>query len=217
MTLEHEEKIIELKKYDNKNSQEMREIAAHDAAEFKKTWIKLGQALVSIHRDKLFEYWGYEKFEIYCEKELCIKKSVAIGIIKTYLFTEDWHPEMINEEFLATATPEQLPNFDAMSLLRKTRSNKHLTKEDYDQISKKVLEKKIPLAEVRKDVTALIKQRKEADSNEVRDERQAKSVKKFVAHAKSFAVEAGTLKMLPADLLKRVNDVIADVEGFLDA
>jgi hypothetical protein len=174
-------------------------------------------ALVSIWRDKLYEYWGYASFEQYAQSELGLKKSVAMNIVKNYSFTEDWAPQLLDETFLATCTPEQYPDMDKMALLRKAKSNKFLKPDDYRKIENDILEKHIPVQEVKKDLTALIKERKEVDGNESREQRNSKSAKKFVHNAKSFATEAGVLKVVPADLLKRLNDIIADVEGFIDA
>ena len=196
---------------------EIRQEAIDVSKSFKRCWIKTGIILSSIVEGESYNNWGFKSFEEYTNTELGIKKSLALNIVKNYNFLLDWEPELLEPDFLEKCSPEEYPDMEKISVLRRVKSDKHLSKEDYDNFRKDVLVKHRPIAEVRKDLTSLIKERKEESSDEVRDKKHSKSVKRFVANAKVFTTEANSLKILPADLLKRVNDVIADVEGYLDA
>jgi len=56
------------------------------AKNFKTSWVQLGQALYPVWKDKLFFGWGHDKFEQYTQKELGLKKTTALKLLKTYFF-----------------------------------------------------------------------------------------------------------------------------------
>jgi len=207
-----EDNKIEMKKFDNTNSKEMRELAATGAKSYKQAWIQLGIVLSGIFENKTFEYWGWEKFEHYTIKELGLKRSVAMNIVKNYQFVLDWQPELLEPKFLETCTAETYPDFDSMGFLRKVKNNKHINKDEYEDVRKRIIDKKEPMAEVRKDIALVIKERKEEDGDISRDKRQQKAVRKFKAHLEEFKKESDVLKLLTPTLSAKIKDIMEDID-----
>lgn len=216
MALEHEERVIKLKKLDNLNSQEMRALVQEGAKDFKASWLKFSQALYGVYRDKLYEYWGYEKFEFYVEREVGIKKTIALRLVKTYAFVEQQEPQCLRAEFFEDRDAGGLPEFDAINLLRMARNNKDLTKQDYQEIRKDVMDKGKNAALVRKDLTALIKERKQVDPDEERAQRNAAAVRRFLNAIRSFKKDAETLKLIPAKILNKAIELFKELESEVD-
>ena len=216
MTLEHEERIIKLKQLDNLNSQEMRALVQDGAKEFKACWLKLSQALYGVHRDKLYEYWGYEKFEHYVEREVGIKKPMAFKLVKTYAFVEQNEPQCLKAEFFEERASGNLPDFEAVNVLRMARNNKDLTKQDYQEIRKQVIDNGRNAALVRKDLTAMIKERKQVDPDEEREARNAAAVRRFLNAIRSFKKDADTLKLIPVHLVKKAEELFRELESEIE-
>jgi hypothetical protein len=190
---------------------DIREVAKTSAKGYKQSWVDLGLVLSGILQDKTFIKWGFEKLENYTEKELGLKKTTASKIAKTYQFVLDWEPQLLEPEFLKNCTAETYPDFDAMQFLSKVRSNRHLTKDDYEDIKKKVLSGKESLGEVRKELTAMIKERKEVDTVTAREVRHKKASKKFLESLHAFKTEAETLKILPAKVLQKAEELFQEL------
>ncbi|MBF0330718.1 MAG: hypothetical protein HQL17_02185 [Candidatus Omnitrophica bacterium] len=216
MALEHEERVIALKKFDNLNSQQMRVLVQEGAKEFKASWLKLAQVLYAVHRDKLYEYWGYEKFEYYIEKEVGIKKPMGLKLVKTYAFVEQQEPQCLKAEFFDGREAGALPQFEAVNLLRMARNNKDLTKSDYQEIRKSVMDNGKDAALVRKDLTAMIKERKQVDPDEEREQRSAAALKRFMTAIRSFKKDADTLKLIPAHIIKKADELIRELESQIE-
>lgn len=216
MALEHEERIIKLKQLDNLNSQEMRALVQEGAKHFKESWVKLAQALYGVHRDKLYEYWGYEKFELYVEKEVGIKKPMALKLLKTYAFVEEQEPQCLRAEFFTEKDAGTIPEFEAVNLLRMARANKDLTKKDYQEVRRQVIDDGRDASLVRKDLTAMIKERKQVDPDAEREERNAAAVRRFLNAIRSFRKDAETLKLLPAAILKKAEELFQELESEID-
>ncbi|MBF0618608.1 MAG: hypothetical protein HQL19_00390 [Candidatus Omnitrophica bacterium] len=211
--IDEEERISRLKKHDNVTSKELRARAAEGAKGFKTSWLELAQTLYAISRDKLYQYWGYEKFDQYSERELGIKKSMALKLVKTYAFVEQQEPAMLQDSYVEGREANALPELDAVSLLRLARNKKELTKQDYQEIRKQVLDKGRPVGLVRKDLTALMKERRQVDPDEARAERSAAAVRRFLNAIRSFKKDAETLKLVKVTIMKKAEELFRELEA----
>ncbi len=214
--IDQEERISKLKKMDNPTSKELRVRAAGGTKDFKASWVALAQVLHSIWQDKLYEYWGYEKFEQYAERELGIKKPMALKLVKTYQFVEQQEPAYLKSEYMEAHEPSALPELDAINVLRLARNRKELTKQDLSELRKQVFDKGCNAALVRKDLTSMIKERKQVDPAEERELRNIASLRRFLNAIRSFKKDAETLKMVKADVMKKTDELFRELESQLD-
>lgn len=214
--IDQEERISKLKKLDNVTSKELREIAHQSSKDFKTVWVTFAQTLYSIHRDKLYEYWGYEKFDHYVERELGMKKSMALKLVKTYAFVEQQEPTFLKEEFQEAREANAIPELDAINVLRLARNRKELTKEDYQDLRKQVFDKGRGAAQVRKDLTAIMKERKQLDPEEEREQRNAAAVRRLLNAIRSFKKDAETLKLVKVDIVKKAEELLTELQAEID-
>lgn len=214
--LDQEERISKLKKMDNATSKELRDRAAAGGKDFKRSWVSFSQTLYAIWRDKLYEYWGHEKFEHYAERELGLKKPLALKLVKTYQFVEQQEPAYLKQEFVEAREPALLPEMDAINVLRLARNRKELTKEDFQELHKQVFDKGRQAGLVRKDLTAMIKERKQVDPEEEREQRNLAALRRFLNALRSFKKDAGTLKLVRVDILKKAEELVEELEAEID-
>ncbi len=183
-----------------------------NAKTFKTSWIFLGQALYTVWRDKTYYNWGHEKFEDYVVNELGMKKPLAMKLVKTYFFVEQEEPGYLKEEFSEGREAAIIPSYEPLDVLRLARKSKDLNREDYIKLRKQVFEKGKDAGELRKDLTAIIKERKQVDPDVERENRHQKSVKKMIAALKEFKNDAELLKMIEADVLEGATDLLKTME-----
>src|SRR5580693_2527055 len=168
-----------------KQSENLRVHIAQHAKDFKLSWIQLGQGLYSVWRDKLYQSWEFEKFEDYVVRELGLKKPLALKLVKTYFFVEQDEPVYLKKEFAEARETVNIPGYEGLDVLRLARGRKELTREDYTKLRKDIFEKGKEASLVRKDLTAIIKERKKVDPQQVREERHEQSVRRLVAALRS--------------------------------
>ncbi|MBF0594233.1 MAG: hypothetical protein HQL22_04630 [Candidatus Omnitrophica bacterium] len=214
--IDQEERISKLKRMDNPTSKELRVRAAEGAKDFKASWVSFAQTLNSIRQDKLYEYWGYEKYEHYSERELGIKKAMALKLVKTYQFVEQQEPAYLKESFTEEREPAVLPELDAINVLRLAKNRKELTKQDFQDLRKQVFDKGCNAGLVRKDLMSMLKERKQVDPDEEREQRNIASLRRFLNAIRSFKKDAEALKMVKADVLKKADELFRDLESQLD-
>jgi len=196
-------------------SELLREQILDYAKKFKTSWIHLGQALYSVWRDKLYYGWGYEKFEYYTEQEIGLPKQLSMKLLKTYSFVEQEEPEYLKREFQESRETVRVPGYEAVNVLRTAKKKKELLKEDYAKLKRAVFDKGRDAAVVRKDLTAMMKERKYVDPDEERDKRNEVSIRKLYNALDSFKRDMEVLKLIPDDILSEAEELMTKLEAQL--
>ena len=184
--------------------------------DFKVSWVKLGQALYTVWNDKMYKLWGYEKFEAYTEKEIGLKKQVAIKLLKSYYFLEHEEPVYLKEEFKEDVPAATLPGFEVINALRLAKNKKDLPREEFGKLKASVFEKGKDAVAIRKELTALMRQRKELDPDEEREKRNAAAIRRLLNAFRSFQRDMETLKLVPTNIVEEATQVMRKLAQEID-
>ncbi len=187
---------------------QIREDVLKYSKEFKMSWLNLGRHLYTVHQDKMFHAWGFDKFEDYTEEEVGLKKTLCLKLLKAYLFVEQDEPQYLDKSFAEDKEAVNVPNYDAVDVLRLAKSKKELVKDDYDRLRKYVFDKGKDAGEVRKELGTMIKERTPVDPEEERQNRSNQSVKKLISALGTFYKDMDAIKLLPAGLVDEAKDLM---------
>src|SRR3989338_5666052 len=201
-----------LKKSKHATSEQLREHIIQCSKEFKTSWVHLGQALYSVWKGKLFHLWGYEKFEHYTQKEAGLRKELVIKLLKTYFFLEEEEPGYLTKEFGESRDATQVPSYEAVNVLRLAKLKREINEEDFLHLKSNVFEKGKDALSIKKDLTALIKDRKEVDPEKEREEKKDTAIRRVVSVMRVFKDDMETLKLIPDRLIKEVDELMKKLE-----
>jgi hypothetical protein len=180
---------------------------------FKTSWIDLGQALYSVWKDKLYKDWGFLTFDAYTSKEIGVRKNTALKLLKTYYFLEKEEPHLLNKEYVGTKDAAEVPSYEAVDVLRLAKKKQMLDEDDYKRFRNDVLVKGKDAREVKKDLTALMKQREELEPEEARRKKREATIKRLLTTLRSLKTEIEVTKVLPSDVLKQTKMLIDRIEA----
>lgn len=183
-----------------------------NAKDFKTSWIELGRALYTVSKDKLYKEWGYSSFDIYTSREIGIRKQTAMKLLRSYYFLEKEEPFYLKKEYMEESGAANVPGYESVDVLRQAK-NKKVGGEEYAALKKEIFEKGKDACEVKKELTAMIRQRQELDPEEARRNKKLAIVKRLLSTLKSLKEEAGILKLLPAPLIKETDILINKLEA----
>ena len=189
----------------------LREKTLAIAKQHKASWIALGQHLYTIYHDKHYRNWGYLNFETYCVKELHLKQTTAVKVLKSYYFLEKEKPELV------TNNPEQTaslpaPNYESVNLLRLAANNKKLDERNIQALKKAVFESEKEPADVRAQMKRMLSEREEKDSREVRRDRRNQAIKRLITVLSNTKKDLEHDHLLPEYLLKQISDLVSKLE-----
>jgi hypothetical protein len=190
----------------------VRQHVLETARDFKSSWIELGRALYSVHKDKLYKEWGFATFDAYTSKEIGIRNQTAMKLLRSYYFLEKEEPGLLKDENGALTEPVKIPSYESVNVLRLAKNNKALDNDDYEGLKKVVFSEGKDALEVRKDLTSMIRERKELEPEEAREEKRLVVIRRFLSTLKSLKLELETTKMLPSSLTKDISALIKRVE-----
>ena len=179
---------------------------------FKTSWIELGQGLYTVWKDKLYKDWGYNKFETYTAKEIGIRKQTALKLLRSYSFLEKKEPHYLTKEYSEKAGAASVPNYESVNILRLADNKKQLGPIDYENIKKNLLEEGKDARVVKKDLTALIKQREELLPEEAWQKKRLSLLRRSLSLLKSLRQEIKTAKMFSAQVLKDIDNLISKLK-----
>lgn len=180
---------------------------------FKTSWIELGQSLYSVWKEKLYRDWGYLTFEAYTAKEIGIRKDTAMKLLRSYYFLEKNEPQYLRKEVEDPSEAAKIPSYEAVNLLRMAKGRKEIGESDYESLKKNIFEKGRDVRDVKKDLTALIRERNELDPQEARKRRKSTVVKRVVSTLKALKNDIEIAKLLPASTIKDIKDLIDKLES----
>ena len=180
---------------------------------FKTSWISLGQALYSVWKDKLYKEWGYSTFEVYTAKEIGIKKTTAMKLLRSYYFLEKEEPAYLEKDYAESREVVSIPSCDAVNVLRLAKNKKTLDRNDYAELKKKVFEKGQEAREIKKDLTALIKEKEELEPFDERKRRKITTLKRLLGTLKTIKRDMELLKIVPAAIIKDTAGLISKIEA----
>lgn len=180
---------------------------------FKTSWVELGQALYSVWKDKLYKDWGFLTFEAYTSKEIGVQKQTATKLLKSYYFLEKEEPAYLDKGSAEADKVASLPTYEAINLLRLAKNKKGLNENDYASLKKEVFEKGKEAREIRKGLTALIRERQDLTPEEARKKRTETALKRFLTTLKSLKRDLEMSKMVSAGILKDTDALIKKIEA----
>lgn len=183
------------------------------AKNFKTSWVELGRSLYSVFRDKSYKEWGYNTFDAYTSKEIGIKKLTAVKLLRSYYFLEKEEPQYLKSEFKENSAAASIPTYESIDVLRLAKNKKELDVEDYNSLKKRVFEGGKDFREVKKDLTALIRQSQELGPEEAREKKKFSTLRRFLGTLKAIKEEIKVSKLTSAAIIKDAEDLIRKLEA----
>ena len=202
-----EEKMEEI------DQESLRYQTLQSARRFKTSWIELGQYLQTVWRDKHYKSWGYSSFESYCRREIAIKHSTALKLLRSYYFLEREEPSFLKTRLDDSEKVVKLPSCDSVDILRLAKDKKGLTDKDYKTLRYKVLDKGEEAKEVRSELKSILESYPEADSEGGKRKKQQVTVKRLLRTLKNLRTEIEDSGILPKKLAREIDYLIAKIES----
>lgn len=194
---------------------ELRSKTMDVARRHKASWIELGQYLFSISKNKLFKEWGYLTFETYCVKELRIREATASKLLKSYSFLEREEPRMVKPEYISEETPQKIPDYESVNLLRLAKQNKNVPVRDFAELRHAVLNEAREAKEVRAKVKAIVKEQKPDDAPEAREQQRASILKRLIGFLNGAKAQLEEEDLVPDHVLKQIEALTSKLEDQL--
>jgi len=139
--------------------------------------------------------------------------ETAMKLLRSYYFLEREEPAYLKSDYAESANAASLPSYESIDVLRQAKNKKALDDKEYTHLKKDVFEKGKAATDVRRSLTAMIRQREEADPKEAWEKKRHSTVKRFLSVLKSLKQEIEIAKLVPAPLIKETAALIKKLES----
>ena len=194
----------------DKNS--LRYQTLQSARRFKSSWIELGQYLQTVWKEKHYKSWGYMSFESYCSKEIAIKNSTALKLLRSYYFLEREEPVFLKNKLIDSGKVVELPSYDSVDILRLAKDKKGLHEDDYKTLRYSVLDRGEEPKEVRSKLRSILESYAEFDPEEEKKIRHTATVKRFLTTLRNLKGEIEHSGRLSKKVLGEIDQLVKKIE-----
>lgn len=95
--------------------------------EFRKSWTELGSWLTQIAYGGDYKDWGYDDFEVYCARELGLRKPTVKKLMVSYNYIKSHEQERL-------ASGDAVPDYQTISELQRIRHRDDISEEEKERL-----------------------------------------------------------------------------------
>jgi hypothetical protein len=115
----------------------MRRRVLEVARQFKSSWVELGRMLSEVKREALWREWGHASFDVYCAKELFIRKQTAEKLTMSFGFLARHEPSLVREK----APPRPVPSFEVIDVLSRAEASGRLPEDGWQTLREDIFDR----------------------------------------------------------------------------
>jgi len=197
-------------KMETLDEQSLRYETLQSARQFKTSWIELGQYLQTIWREKHFKSWGYASFETYCAKEIAVKHTTALKLLRSYYFLEREEPSFLKTQLHDSDKVVALPSVDSVDILRRAKDKKGLEGEDYKTLRYRVLEKGEEPKEVRSKLRSILESHAEV-SPEDEQRKHTAAINRLLGTLRNLRKEIECSHIVSQKRVREIDQLIKNI------
>lgn len=184
---------------------------------FRSNWVELGKLLNDVAYGGDYKEWGYEEFEVYCARELGLKKATVQKLMVSYNYMKSYAPDRL--EIRDKDRGYDVPDYQTVELLNQARNNSHLKDTDKEDLHRRAFApwedgagESEPVDEValRKE----IRERTRGDSAavEAANQRRGNELGPLKTLARRLREKLAGAKAVPDGLKSRLEEVLCELE-----
>ena len=165
------------------------------ARRFKSSWFELARLLVQVRSSSAWQAWGFDSFDVYCNRELHIRRATAEKLLRSYGFLrrhESRDPEDV----------ERAPAFEVVTVLADAEDRGQLSERDYARLREALWDPARPPAELRRELSERFPRPAPAVDG-------PSELRRFAHSARRLARELRVSPRVPA-AVKRTAEALAD-------
>ncbi|MCC8190069.1 MAG: hypothetical protein LIP77_05440 [Planctomycetes bacterium] len=121
---------------------------------FRASWIELGRLLNEVVYGGDYKEWGYDDFEVYCARELGLKKPTVQKLMISYNYMKKYESKRLHdfEDDREPAAAAEIPEFQTVELLDRVRRREELSEDQVNELHRRAFAGEADEPELRKEL-----------------------------------------------------------------
>ncbi len=181
---------------------------------FRASWVELGGLLSDVAYSGSYKEWGFDEFELYCARELGLKRPTVKKLMVSYNYMKEREPERL-EAFAQAPNDEavpSIPDYQTVELLHRAQSNPELD----DKVKERLHDRAFAGEEEENALRQQIREHlREPSDAEVADANAArrKELNDILRTARALRRKLAHAQHVPGGLRERIEKLLVELEA----
>jgi len=182
---------------------------------FRGNWVDLSKCLALVESEQSYRSWGYGSFSGYCTGELKLKKLTVEKLLRSYRFLAREETSYLKDVLDPAERTSSVADLESVNVLRKARSSKRISEDDYRRIRSAVLDDGASPREVGSQYRSLLEAARQepADSREAWERRRKDTVRRTLVSLRRIKENLISDRYLSAEIAEDVKTLILKIEN----
>ncbi|MDR3211298.1 MAG: hypothetical protein LBU79_05215 [Planctomycetota bacterium] len=183
--------------------------------QFRASWVELGRLLNEVVYGGDYKTWGYDDFEVYCARELGLKKPTVQKLLVSYNYMKKYEGKRLQafEEDTGGLSDQRIPDFQTVELLDKARQDDRLSRDTVKELHRKAFDDAVEGPELRRELRQSLRA-PDAAASEVIDATSSKrDLVVLLRLARELRRKLSLSEAVPAGLKERIERSLVELEA----
>ncbi|MCK9570020.1 hypothetical protein M0R72_13845 [Candidatus Pacearchaeota archaeon] len=178
---------------------------------FRANWWELGKLLTDIAYGGDYKEWGHDDFEVYCARELGLKKENVRKLMSSYNYLRQKTPEKI--ELLDRGNLSfSVPDYKTVEMLKRVSDNDTISEDQVNEFHAAAFSGEIDESELRKKIREAIAETTLPEMDSVNADRH-KELAAILRTARALREKLARTKYVAGGLKERAENILAEIEA----
>lgn len=180
---------------------------------FRSSWVDLGRLLNEVAYGGDYKEWGYDDFEIYCARELGLKKPTVRKLMVSYNYMREYEPKRLQrfEEADADNETPTVPDYQTVELLHRARETGEIDDASQNRLHTLAFSGEEDETFLRKEIRDCLHPERAEGAGE--DFQRRKEMHEILRTARTLRKKLMQTTLVPDELKERCEAVLVELEG----
>lgn len=182
--------------------------------QFRASWVELGRLLNEVVYGGDYKEWGYDDFEVYCARELGLKKPTVQKLMVSYNYMKKYEGKRLTdfEDSGKTSAPE-IPDFQTVELLDRVRRREEMPDDKISELHRRAFEGEGEEPEFRKELRQCLRPPMSEDQMGERSNARKSELAGILRSARDLRRKLVHTSAVPGGLKERLEQCLIELEA----
>ncbi len=183
--------------------------------QFRASWVELGRLLNEVVYGGDYKEWGYDDFEVYCARELGLKKPTVQKLMVSYNYMKKYEGKRLKdfEEDEGQNLQANIPDFQTVELLDKIRRRDNLPEEEMGELHRKAFDGEVEEPELRKELRQVLRPQVDEETMREGSDNRRRELSAILRLARELRRKVIATNAIPGGLKERIERCLVELEA----
>lgn len=183
--------------------------------QFRASWVDLGRLLNEVVYGGDYKEWGYDDFEVYCARELGLKKPTVQKLMISYNYMKKYEATRLHdfEDSGDGETARAMPDFQTVELLDRVRRKEEVPQERMEELHRRAFAGEAEEPEIRRELRHAL--RPPLDESAMREGAESRRAEMagILRAARELRRRLASTRAVPDGLKERIERCLVELEA----